>query len=413
MDQSMGSKTVLLLGAFDTKGEDYAFVEQLIRSRGHGVLKINFGTFSAPGSAGEDFGPEEVAAAAGTTLAELHAKNDRGHAMTVMSRGAAALVRQLHEEGKFQAVLGMGGTGGSSVISAAMRELPLKVPKVLVSTAASGDTSAMVGTRNIVLVPSVVDIAGINRISREVYRQAAGAVCGMIESSDDAETDGPLKPVIAVTMFGNTTKCVERCKERLTALGYEVLVFHCTGTGGRTMESLVEDGLVAAVLDITTTELADELCGGVFTAGPARLEAPGKTGVPHLIVPGCLDMVNFGPVETVPERYRDGKLVVWNPTVTLLRTNPEQNARLGRMFAEKANRAKGPVRFLIPRRGWSILDSPGNEFWWPEADEAFVKALEENLRPDIPVTEMDVNINDEVFADQAVDQLLDMIKGSK
>jgi uncharacterized protein (UPF0261 family) len=406
-------KTVLLLGTFDTKGQDFAFVEQLIRAKGHDVLKVNFGTFSEPKSAGEDFGPEEVAAAAGTTLEELRAKNDRGHAMTVMSRGAAVLVRRLYDEGRFQAILGMGGTGGSSVISAAMRELPLKVPKVLVSTAASGDTSAMVGTRNIVLVPSVVDIAGLNRISREVYRQAAGAVCGMLETEDAAEADEPLKPVIAVTMFGNTTKCVERCKERLAALGYEVLVFHCTGTGGKTMESLVEEGLVTAVLDITTTELADELCGGVFTAGPTRLEAPGKRGIPHLIVPGCLDMVNFGPLETVPERYRDGKLVVWNPTVTLLRTNPEQNAELGRMVADKANRAKGPVRFLIPRRGWSILDSPGNEFWWPEADEAFLKTLKENLRPDIPLTEMDANINDEAFADQAVDQLLEMIESSK
>jgi uncharacterized protein (UPF0261 family) len=406
----MGSKTVLLLGAFDTKGEDYAYVEQLILSRGHRVLKVNFGTFSAEQDASWDYGPGDVAAAAGFTLEELHARNDRGHAMTVMSRGAAALVRKLYSEGKFHAILGMGGTGGSSVISAAMRELPIAVPKVLVSTAASGDTSAMVGTRNIVLVPSVVDIAGINRISEEVYRQAAGAVCGMIEMEAAKNTAEVSKPVIAVTMFGNTTKCVERCRERLTALGYEVLVFHCTGTGGRTMEGLVEDGLVEAVLDITTTELADELCGGVFTAGPTRLEAAGKKGVPHLIVPGCLDMVNFGPVETVPEAYRDGKLVVWNPTVTLLRTNPEQNAELGRMMAGKANRAQGPVRFMIPLRGWSILDSPGNEFWWPEADAALISALKDNLRPGIPLTELDMNINDDAFADQAVDQLLEMIK---
>jgi uncharacterized protein (UPF0261 family) len=210
-------------------------------------------------------------------------------------------------------------------------------------------------------------------------------------------------------MFGNTTPCVDRCRHVLTQKGYEVVVFHCTGTGGRTMESLVDEGHIAAVLDITTTEWADELCGGILSAGPTRLDAPGKACIPHLIAPGCVDMVNFGGRQTVPERYQDRKFYEWGPSVTLMRTNVEENARMGRIMADKANAAKGPVAFLIPLKGVSKLDAPGELFWWPEANRAMFDAIKTNLKPGIAVVELDCNINDPAFADTAVKMLMDMI----
>ena len=398
---------VMLVGAFDTKGEEYRFVKELIEARGHEVVAMNIGVIGEPRAIDPDWGAESVAAAGGSSLAELRSQGDRGHAMTVMSQGAAALSRDIYDRGGFDGIIGMGGTGGSSVISAAMRALPIGVPKVLVSTAASGDTRAMVGTRDITLIPSVVDVAGVNSISRIIYSRAAGAVCGMIEQ--EAATSREDKPIIAITMFGNTTECVNRCVEQLSAQGYECLVFHCTGVGGQTMEDLVNDGKIAAVLDITTTEWADELCGGVFAAGPTRLEAAGKAGIPHLIVPGCVDMVNFGAKDTVPARYADRKLVVWNPSVTLMRTNVEENRELGKIFAEKANAAQGKVRVLLPLKGVSILDSEDQPFWWPEADAAMFEALKSGLDERIPVEELDININDPRFSDRAVASLLEML----
>lgn len=398
---------VMLVGAFDTKGEEYRFVKELIEARGHETVAMNIGVIGEPRGIDPDWGADAVAAAGGSSLAELRSQSDRGHAMTVMSQGAAALTRDIYDRGEFDGIIGMGGTGGSSVISAAMRALPIGVPKVLVSTAASGDTRAMVGTRDITLIPSVVDVAGVNSISRTIYSRAAGAVCGMIEQ--EAATSREDKPIVAVTMFGNTTECVNRCVELLSAQGYECLVFHCTGVGGQTMEDLVNDGKIAAVLDITTTEWADQLCGGVFAAGPTRLEAAGKAGIPHLIVPGCVDMVNFGGKETVPARYADRNLVVWNPSVTLMRTNIEENLELGKIFAEKANAARGKVRVLLPLKGVSILDSEGQPFWWPEADAAMFEALKSGLDERIPVEELDVNINDPRFADRAVAALLEML----
>jgi len=399
-------KTVLLIGAFDTKGEEYAFVKGLIEARGHRVLTMDTSVIGEPRRIGVDIPAARVAEAGGATLEALRAGDDRGKAMAAMAAGAAVLVRELFVTGRFDGALGMGGSGGTAVIATALRTLPVGVPKVLVSTVASGDTRPFLGTRDITLLPSVVDVAGLNRISRPIFTEAAGAICGMLELQVEIPPDE--RPVVAVSMFGNTTQCVDRCRELLTARGYEVLVFHCTGTGGRTMEDLVDDHLVAAVLDITTTEWADELCGGVFSAGPTRLDAPGRVGIPHLIVPGCLDMVNFGPRETTPERYAGRLFSVWNPSVTLMRTTPPENAELGRIFAQKANHAGGPVGFLLPLGGLSILDSRGHEFWWPEADQALFDAITAGVRPGIPVETREENINDPAFADRAVELLLTM-----
>jgi len=399
-------KTVLLIGAFDVKGEEYHFVRQLILEKGYEVFTMNFGVLGSTDLFRTDIENAEVAQAGGAGIDQLQREGDRGHAMKIMSQGVAVLAKKYYAEGRFSGVLGMGGSGGTTVITSAMRALPIGLPKVMVSTVAASDISIYVGIKDITMIPSIVDVAGINMISEKIFKEAAGAICGML--SMDYRSTAAQKPIIAASMFGNTTACVDRCRHTLTGKGYEVLVFHATGTGGRTMEGLVEDGYVSAVLDITTTEWADELCGGVFTAGERRLDAPGKMGIPHLIVPGCVDMVNFGPRSTVPERYEGRLFYVWNPSVTLMRTNVTENTQIGEVFARKANEAKGKVAFLLPLKGLSILDSPGNEFWWPEADQAIYDAIKKNVKPGIPVVEMDCNINDEAFADKAVDMLLQL-----
>jgi uncharacterized protein (UPF0261 family) len=400
------AKTVAVLGALDTKGAEFAYLrEQLVRA-GVVPLVVDVGVIGEPAFA-PDIGAAEVAAAGGADLAALRAANDRGAALAAMAAGAVVVLRRLYDEGRVAGAIGMGGSGGSSVIAAAMRALPVGVPKLLVSTLAAGDTRPYVGTRDITLMPSVVDVAGLNRISRRIFANAAGAIAGMVGGEVAPSTED--RPLIAASMFGNTTPCVDRARAALEARGYEVLVFHATGTGGRTMESLIADGFIAGVLDITTTEWADEVCGGVLSAGPERLDAAAMTGVPQVVVPGCIDMANFGPRATVPERYADRVLYEWNPTVTLMRTTPEENARMGEIFAAKLNRATGPVAVLIPLKGFSMLDSPGERFWDPQADAAFIQALKANLRPGIAVEELDLNINDPAFADRAAALLLDML----
>ncbi|MFN3648179.1 MAG: Tm-1-like ATP-binding domain-containing protein [Armatimonadota bacterium] len=394
--------TVALIGALDTKGAEYRFVKEQIEARGHRTLLIDVGVLG-DAQIPPDVSREEVARAAGAELSELAARKDRGEAVAVMSRGAAALLPKLHAEGRFDGVLALGGSGGSSVACAAMRALPLGVPKVMVSTVAGGDVSGYVGVHDIVMIPSIVDVAGLNRISRGVFARAAGAVCGMVETEVPRGAD---RPLIAASMFGNTTPAVERARAILEERGYEVLVFHCTGQGGRTMEALIDSGQVAGVLDLTTTEWADELVGGVFAAGPARLEAAARRGVPAVVAPGCLDMVNFGAPETVPARFQGRTFYPHNPNVTLMRTDAEENRRLGEIIAGKLNASTGPVTVVLPARGVSMIDSPGGPFWSPEADGALYAALKAGLNPNVEVVELDCNINDPIFAETCAETLL-------
>lgn len=400
---------ILMVGAFDTKGPEYAFLREQILAKGHEVLAMNTGVIGAAEVFPVDIDADEVATAGGSALAALRAAGDRGAAMKAMSEGSAVVAKRLHDEGRFDGIVGMGGSGGSSVVTAAMRALPVGVPKVCVSTVASGDTSTYVGAKDVTLIPSIVDVAGVNRISRVIFARAAGAICGMVEVELPAVADD--QPIIVASMFGNTTECVNACVEQLSAKGYEVLVFHATGTGGRTMESLIDEGLVDAVLDITTTEWADEVCDGVFSAGPDRLSAAGRAGLPQLIVPGCVDMANFGGMDTVPQRFKGGDRTFyeWNPAVTLMRTNAAENAQMGKIFAEKANQATGPVAFLIPLQGVSILDGDGELFCDREADQAFFAALKASLNEAIPVCEIDHNINDSEFAAKATELMLELI----
>lgn len=405
----MTNSPIVVIGAFDSKGAEYKFLLDAIAREGARTITVNFGILGGADRFKVDIDAAEVACAGGGDLALLRAQADRGAAMKIMAAGAAFVARQLYDEGKLAGIIGMGGSGGTSVITAAMRALPTGVPKVCVTTVAGGDVQAFVGTKDVTLIPSVVDVAGLNRISRTIYTGAAGAIVGMVRATPLPSIED--RPVVAASMFGNTTQCVDSCRELLEAAGYEVLTFHATGVGGRTMESLIDEGFIDACLDITTTEWADQLCGGVFSAGEDRLSAPGRRGIPHLIVPGCIDMVNFGPPETVPQKYRDAgrQFYEWNPAVTLMRTNVEENRRLGEIIAEKANGAAGPVAVLIPRDGVSILDGDGQFFCDRRADEAMFTTLRERLRPEISFVEINANINDAIFAKQAVDMMLQLI----
>ena len=401
------SQTIAVIGALDTKGAEFAFLKAEIEKRGCRTLVINVSVLGDP-LFPPDVGGEAVAAAGGSTMADLKARRDRGEALDVMTRGVAILVKKLYEEGKFDGIISMGGGGGTAMGTSAMRALPVGVPKLMVSTVASGDTSPYVGTTDITMMPSIVDVSGLNRISRTIFINAAGAICGMVTGK--VEESAKEKPLIAASMFGNTTRAVDNARRIMEAKGYEVLVFHSTGTGGKTMEMLIDSSYFAGVLDITTTEWADEVCGGVLSAGPTRLEAAARAGIPQVVTPGCLDMCNFWAPETLPARYRDRKFYHWNPNVTLMRTTPEENARMGEIFAEKLNAARGPVAVFIPIRGFSEVDAPGKPFWWPEADQAFIDALKSKIRTDIPIVVMDNNINDPEFSGKLAQTLLEMLK---
>ncbi len=398
--------TIALIGALDTKGEDFAFVKAEIARRGLTALVINSGVIGEPSFA-PDVSAAEVAEAGGSSLAGLRKAGDRGAAIGVMAKGVAAILKRLHDAGRVQGVLGMGGSAGTTIATTAMRGLPLGVPKVMVSTLAGGNVAAYVGDSDILMLPSIVDVAGVNSISARIYTNAAAAVCGMAAATPP---EVATKPLIAASMFGNTTELVGKCKAKLEAAGYEVLVFHATGAGGRMMEKLIREGYFVGVLDVTTTEWADELVGGTLTAGPTRLDAAAQAGIPQIIAPGCLDMVNFGARESVPSKFDDRLFYVWNPTVTLMRTTPEENAALGRILAEKANASTGAVAFFLPANGVSILDSPDGLFWWPEADAALFDAIQLNARPDIGVEVVDANINDDAFANAVTEKLLGMLR---
>ncbi len=394
--------TIAVLGTLDTKGEEHAFVASLIRERGHVPLLIDVGILSPP-QCQPDITRAEVAAANGLDLPALTARRDRGEAVTAMAASAAALVTRLVQERKIDAIISLGGGGGTAIATAAMRALPIGFPKLMVSTLASGNTAQYLGSKDIVMFPSIVDVAGLNRISRPIFTRAAGAICGMVEAPIQPARD---KPVIVASMFGNTTACVEHARKILEAAGYEVLTFHATGIGGRTMESLIETGLVSGVLDITTTEWADELVGGVLSAGPTRLEAAARLGIPAIVTPGCLDMVNFHGPETVPAKFHGRNFYQHNPQVTLMRTTPEECARLGEIIAEKLNLSTAPVTLLLPLRAISIISAPGQKFHDPAADTALFAALKSHLRPDIEVRELDCAINDPPFAEACAQTLL-------
>jgi uncharacterized protein (UPF0261 family) len=398
-------KTVVTPGALDTKGPDYEFLVRRIRSHGVQALTVDFGVLGDPPFA-PDVTNVEVARAAGVELRSLRESKDKTRAMRAMGEGLSRILSRLQEERRLDGVCGMGGSGGTTILSAGVRGLPIGVPKLLISTVAAGDVSSYVGSADVTLMHSVVDVAGLNRISREIYANAAAAIAGMVQATRP-EPAGE-RPLVAASMFGNTTACVDRARASLDRAGYEVLVFHATGSGGRTMQRLAAEGLLAGLLDLTTTELADEVCGGVFSAGPERVRIGTPCSIPVVLAPGCVDMCNFGPLESVPREYRSRLLYEWNANVTLLRTNVEENRRIGGLIAETANRCSGPAVVLLPLRGVSMLDSPGGPFWDEAADQACYDAIRSGLNQGIPVIEVDSHINDRIFADRAAQVFLDL-----
>jgi uncharacterized protein (UPF0261 family) len=403
--------SVLLIGTLDTKGAEIGFVRDRLQAAGVKVLVMDAGALGSP-AIPADISRKAVFRAAGTSLEAVRSANDRGSAVALAAAGAAKLATELHAKGELSGVLSLGGSAGTTIGTAAMRALPLGVPKLMVSTLASGQVQPYVGTRDVMMLHSVVDISGLNRISTAVLGNAAAAMAGMTSSKfqvPSSRTES--RPIIAATMFGVTTPCVEAARTLLEAAGYEVLVFHATGTGGRTMEGLIADGLVAGVLDITTTELADELAGGILSAGPERLTAAAKAGIPQVISVGALDMVNFGPPDTIPPRYGDRLFYRHNPTVTLMRTTPEEMAKLGEELSRKANAATGPTAVMLPLRGVSAIDAEGKPFWQPEADAALYAAIRAHVNPD-RLVEMDCHINDAAFAEACAARLLAMLTSS-
>jgi uncharacterized protein (UPF0261 family) len=403
---------VALVGTLDTKGAEYQWVADRLREHGVDVVVVDTGV----GAGGSFTGPvtvsaSDVAEAAGGSLAALRAGNDRGAAVTAMGEGAAVVLSRLAVDG----VLALGGSGGSSIAARAVRDLPVGLPKLLVSTMAAGDVSPYVGASDVTMMYSVVDIAGINQVSRAVLGNAAAAIAAMAQAYAARRASGfsrAERPLIAASMFGVTTPAVDAARARLDELGYEVLVFHATGAGGRALEALARSGLLAGVLDLTTTELADDLVGGVLTAGPDRLTAAGAAGIPQVVSLGALDMVNFGPRETVPDRFADRTFFIHNPTVTLMRTTQEENAELGRRLGAKLAAASGPTALVVPRDGVSALDADGQPFRDPSADAAlFAAALDAVAGSAVAVVDVDAHINDPSLAVRAANLLHQLIIG--
>jgi uncharacterized protein (UPF0261 family) len=401
------SSTVVLLGTLDTKGVEYEYFRRSVLASGAEVILVDVG-IGEPNGATPDIDQHESAREGGSSIDELRAAGDRAGALHVMAAGAARILGRLRSEGRLDGVAGLGGTGGSTLISQAMRALPVGVPKLLVSTVASGDTRPYVGDTDVTLMNSIVDIAGINRISRTIIGNAAGAIAGMAAS--EAPESSAVKTVVGATMFGLTTPCVTVAREYLEEQDYEVLVFHATGSGGRALEGLIDAGLVDAMLDVTTTELADNLVGGVFSAGPDRLTAAGRAGIPQVVSVGALDMVNFGAESTIPGEFRGRLFHRHNDTVTLMRTTPAENVALGREIAEKLNAATGPAALFFPMKGVSGIAVEGGTFHSPEADAALHDTLRENLSPRVEFAAVDTDINDPAFGRAMAERLHELIQ---
>jgi uncharacterized protein (UPF0261 family) len=404
-------KYILILGCFDTKGEIFSYLRKRILEQGERVITVNTGVMGTTEYFPIDIESDAVALEAGFTIADLRRERNRGHAMDIMGKGAAKIVSKLIAGGGVKAAIGMGGGGGTYIALFAMQNIPMGIPKLCLTTLAAKDLSRQIGNKDITLMSSVVDVAGLNSIIKLLVEQAAAAICAManVVPSARVATSGN----IAISMFGNTTACVDNCTELLKEQGYEVLAFHANGLGGKTMEALIREGCFDAVLDITTTELADDLCGGICSAGPDRLNAATEMGIPQVVVPGCLDMVNFGHPDTVPKQYKDRQFYSWAPDVTLMRTDKEENRIIGKRLAQKLNRSSAPVTIVLPLKGISQIDAEGGVFYRSEIDQALFDSIKNNADKALHVMEVNAHINDYAFSAILVKTLLEMIKRTK
>ena len=402
--------SVYLLATLDTKGPEALFLRQQLVNAGVNVTLVDTGCLGTP-TVAADVTREQLFDAAGVRLADIAGARDRGRAITLAAIGAAKLVHDRYTLGEVSGVLSLGGSAGTTIGTAAMRALPLGVPKLMVSTLASGQVRQYVGDKDILMLNSIVDISGLNRISRLVLCNAAAAMAGMVTAGRARESEQEFKdrPLIAATMFGVTTPCIERARQILEQAGFEVLVFHATGSGGQAMESLVSEGLIAGVLDITTTEIADEIAGGFLTAGPARLTAAGSRGIPQVVSVGATDMANFHGPESVPERFRGRKFYQHNPSVTLMRTTVDENRRIGEDIGSKLSAAKAPACILLPKRGVSAIDAAGQPFDDPAARAELFAAIRRTAG-NTEIIELDNHINDAAFAEAAARKLIELIQ---
>lgn len=402
-------RTIAIAGTFDSKGAEYQYIKGLVEELGLRAYTIHTGVFEPMFE--PDVSNGEVAAAAGYNLEEIAAKKDRSLAMEALAKGMETIVPKLYADGMFDGILSLGGSGGTSLATAAMRALPIGVPKLMVSTMASGDVERYVGTSDIIMMPSIVDVAGLNKISKMIFKNAVLAMAGMVSCGDKLKNDTTeQKPLIAATMFGVTTPCIEQAKAYLEKKGYEVMVFHATGTGGKTMEALIDAGFFAGVLDLTTTEYCDEVVGGILAAGPDRCGAAIRQKVPQVVSVGACDMVNFGEMDSVPEQFRGRNLYKHNPAVTLMRTTVEENVEIAHRLAEKWNGTRRKMVLLLPKKGVSMIDAEGQPFDGPEERKTLFETLKKEIRNDnVEIVELDNNINDEHFALTAAKTLLELM----
>jgi uncharacterized protein (UPF0261 family) len=405
------SKTIAIMATLDTKGEEVKYLKERIERRGKKAFIIDMGLRGVPATIATDVTRDMLAEASGSVMAVVE-KKVRGEAIEIMVKGIAKVLRDLYEQGKFQGILAIGGLDGALLASAGLRALPLGVPKFLLTPIAEGNEKfgTYIGTSDMIMMHSVIDILGINQISRKIFDNAVGALVGMVDMKVVPKLEG--KNVIAATMYGNTTPAVMRAKNILEARGFEVVVFHPNGTGGRAMEELIEEGLVNAVLDMTPHEIVDELFQGVHAGGPHRLEAAGRKGIPQVVVTGCLDFILLGPIAGLEEKYKKRPMYFFNPAVTMVRMTLEERETVGRVMAEKLNKATGPTRVLIPLKGFCMYCHPGEPLHDPEGDRMLIESLKKHLKPQIPVLEVDAHINDPEFADTAASAMIQLIQKS-
>jgi uncharacterized protein (UPF0261 family) len=402
-------KSIAIVGTLDTKGHEVGYIRDLIRARGHETWIIDPGILDEP-AIEADFTREQVARAGGARLADLIKAGDKGRAIQAMIDGTRAIVVRLYAEGQLGGVLAVGGGQGTAIGTAAMQALPLGVPKVMVSTMASGRNTfePYVGTADVTLMHSVADILGVNAVTRKIFANAAAAVAAMVEASESVgESD---RVVLGATMLGLTTPCVLRAKELLQEHGYELVAFHPNGTGGRSMERLIDEGLIRGVLDVSTQELTGHVCRGLFDAGPGRLKAAGRQGIPQVVAPGGTDYIVLGPLSSLTAAQQDRPLVVHNPHITLVRTSRDEMAAIGRLMARRLNEARGPTAVLIPLGGYSYSDRPGHPFYDPEANAALVEALENNLESQVPLLAVEAHVNDPAFAAAVVAKMRELME---
>lgn len=398
---------VAMVGCFDTKAEVFHYLYQSLIKQGCSVIAINTGIYGSTELFPVDYENSWLLESIGESLDEVIAKGDRNVAVSFMSSAARQLLGRLSSEGKVSGVIGMGGGGGTYIVLNSMQDVAFGIPKICISTLAAKDVTHLAGIKDIMLIPSIVDVSGLNRIISVVIEQGAVAMAAMSKIRINQENE---KKRIAISMFGNTTACVDTCTSMLKAKGYEVYAFHANGSGGKTMEEMIRGGYFDGVLDVTTTELADDLCGGICSAGGNRLTAASAMGIPQIVVPGCLDMVNFGSIASVPAQYAERNLYQWSPDVTLMRTNAEENRILGQNLARKVSASAAPAVIIIPEKGLSQIDREGSPFYDAAANENLFESIEHSVGEDLVVLREEMHINDPAFATLLVDTMVSMLE---